>query len=153
MVELLMTVSIMALLALVVAPLIIHMLRFYRINSARTEIQRDARSALATINRFLRQSYAATVVIDQVTGQPSHSRISFTTNSGVDMRFFQQDNQLYKVDDSTTSISKNLRFIAFSYPRSDDPTIISVAMTMEKGTYESKTKALELSIEKVRVMN
>jgi len=26
-------------------------------------------------------------------------------------------------------------------------------MTMEKGTYESKTKALELSIEKVRVMN
>ena len=54
---------------------------------------------------------------------------------------------------SSVAITGNLRYIAFTYPRSDDPTIISVAVTMEKATYEGGTKALELSIEKVRIMN
>lgn len=153
MIELIMTSAILSLLALMVTPLMIHMVRFYRLNSARVEIQRDARTCLDTINRFLRQANSSSVVIDQLSGQPSHSRISFTTYSGRNLSFYQQNTTLYKVDTSTIPISGNLRFLAFSYPRSDDPTIISVVVTMEKATYEGQRKALELSIQKVRVMN
>lgn len=153
MIELIMTSAILGLLALMVTPLMIHMVRFYRLNSARVEIQRDARTCLDMINRFLRQASATSVGIDQLTGQPSHSRITFTTYSGKTLTFYQKNNTLYMVDASTVAISKNLRYVAFSYPRSDDPTIISVVVTMEKSTYEGQRKALELSIQKVRVMN
>ena len=45
--------------------------------------------------------------------------------------------------------------IAMSGPTTRPPAraIIAVAMTMEELSYEGTTKALELSIEKVRVMN
>jgi len=64
------------------------------------------------------------------------------------MSFYQQGTVLYQVAQSTTAISQNLHYIAFTYPRTDDPTIISVAITMEKATYEGGYKALELSIRK-----
>jgi len=126
---------------------------YYYLHNAKIEIQRDARADLDLINRFIRQAVASSVIIDQGNGQPPYSRIAFTTSQGQDMLFYQEGKTLYQVAQSTTVISRNLRYIAFTYPRSDDPTIISVAMTMEKSTYEGGSKALELSIEKVRVMN
>jgi uncharacterized protein (TIGR02599 family) len=152
-IEVLVTVAILALLALVTAPLTLHLVRFFRLNNAKLEIQRDARVSLDTINRFLRQANSATVVIGQQAGQPSHSRIDFTTYQGRAMSFYQQGRTLYQVAGSTSTLSNNLRFIGFSYPRSDDPTILSVAVTMEHATYQGRTKVLELSIQKVRVMN
>lgn len=128
-------------------------MRFYYLHNAKVEIQRDARTCLDTVNRFVRQAQSSSVTIDQISGQPPFSRISFSLIDGQTMSFYQQGTTLYQVAQSTTPITRNLRFIAFTYPRSDDPTIISVAMTMEKATFEGGTKALELSIEKVRVMN
>jgi Tfp pilus assembly protein PilW len=127
--------------------------KFYQLHNAKVEIQRDARAALDIINRFLRQAKSYTVVVDQISGQPPFSRISFTTIEGQNMIFYQSGNTLYQVAQSTTAISQNLHYIAFTYPRTDDPTIISVAMTMEKNTYQGLYKALELSIEKVRIMD
>jgi len=127
--------------------------RFYYLHTAKIEIQRDARDCLDTINRFLRQASATSVVIDQVAGQPPYSRIAFSLPSGGNMEFYQKGTYLYQVGSSTNTISGNVEFIAFTYPRTDDPTIISVALTMEKSTFEGRLKALELSIEKVRVMN
>jgi prepilin-type N-terminal cleavage/methylation domain-containing protein len=153
-VESLVTLTILVILSVGTVPLLTHLVRFYRLNLAKTEIQRDARTCLSTINRFLRQAQSATVTIDQATGQPPHSRITFTTQGGRTMTYYQQGNFLYQnVGTANTAISRNLRFLGFSYPRSDDPTIISVVVTMEKATYQGQTKALELSIEKVRVMN
>ena len=133
--------------------LLTHVMRFYYLHNAKVEIQRDAREGLDLINRFLRQGISSTITIDQLTGQPPYSRITFTTMAGQQMLYYQKGTSLYQVAQSTTMISQNLRYIAFTYPRSDDPTIISVAMTMEKATYLGGTKALELSVEKVRVMN
>lgn len=133
--------------------LLTQVVRFYYLHLAKTEIQRDARASLDVINRFLRQAQASTVVVDQATGQPPYSRITFGLLDGTSMRFYQQGQTLYQVNRSTIAISSNLRYIAFTYPRSDDPTILSVAMTMEKAIYQGGTKALELSVEKVRVMN
>jgi prepilin-type N-terminal cleavage/methylation domain-containing protein len=152
-VEMMLVVVILGIICMSAPSLFTHLTRFYQLHNAKVEIQRDARACLDIINRFLRQATSYSVVIDQVSGQTAYSRISFTTIDGQNMSFYQQGTTLYQVARSTTPISKNLRYIAFTYPRSDDPTIISVAMTMEKATFQGGTKALELSIEKVRIMN
>jgi hypothetical protein len=54
---------------------------------------------------------------------------------------------------NTTTLSKNIGYIAFTYPRTDDVSIISVAVTMQTPTYLGQKKTLQLSIQKVRVMN
>ncbi len=151
--ETMMVVAILGILFSVGPQLLTQVTRYYYLHNAKIEIQRDARAALDIINRFLRQAVSTGITINQVAGQPPYSRISFTTEGGQPMQFYQQGTTLYQVAQSTTKLSNNLHYIAFTYPRSDDPTIISVAMTMEKATYEGGYKALELSIEKVRVMN
>lgn len=151
--EVLITVAILGITALVVPPLIVNAVRFYQLHSTKIEIQRDARATLDIVNRFLRQAKASTVVIDQATGQPPASRISFQTVEGQNIVIYQQGLSLYNTYPSTILMTNNLRFIAFTYPRTDDPTILSVAVTMEKATYQGGKKALELSIEKVRIMN
>jgi prepilin-type N-terminal cleavage/methylation domain-containing protein len=151
--EMLMVVAILGILALVGPRMIVNLVQFIQLHTAKTEIQRDARAALDIVNRFLRQAKGYTIGIDQITGQPPYSRISFQTFEGRTMMFYQQGTRLYQVDRSTTMVTNNLRYIAFTYPRSDDPTLLSVAITMEKSTYQGGSKALELSIEKVRIMN
>lgn len=151
--EAMMVITIIGIVVFIGPQFIIHTTRFLQLHTAKIEIQRDARLSLDLINRFLRQAVGSTVAIGQAPGQPPYSRIRFTTFEGQDLIFYQDGTTLYKVAQSTVVISKNLEFIAFTYPRSDDPTIISVAMTMSKATYQGGSKALELSIEKVRIMN
>ena len=151
--ELTVVMVILVLLIMVVTPLMIHMVRFFRLSTARLEIQRDARNAMEVMNRFLRQAVATSVTIDQSAGQPARSRVSFTTVTGKSLQIYQQGRSLFLSDGGVRELSKNLRFIAFSYPRSDNPNVLSVAVTMEAATYEGKSKILEFSIEKVRVMN
>jgi prepilin-type N-terminal cleavage/methylation domain-containing protein len=152
-VELLLVIAILGILAMVGPRMIISIIKFYQLHTAKLEIQRDARVPLDIVNRFLRQAKAASVVIDQISGQPPASRVSFTTLDGQNMVFYQRGTSVYQVARSTAVISQNLHYLAFTYPRSDDPTIISVAITMAHSTYEGGSKALELSIEKVRIMN
>jgi prepilin-type N-terminal cleavage/methylation domain-containing protein len=151
--EALMVAAIIGFVVLIGPKTMVALVKFYQLHFAKIEIQRDARAALDLINRFLRQAKSTSVIIDQATNQPPYSRISFQTIDGENMMYYQQGNTLYQVYRSTTVIAKSLRYVAFTYPRSDDPTIISVAVTMEKATYQGGSKALELSIEKVRVMN
>lgn len=151
--ESLIVVAILGIVFMVGPRLFTQVMRFYFLHDAKIEIQRDARASLDVINRMLRQATSTSIVVDQVTGQPPYSRVSFTTVQGQNMMFYQSGSSLYQVARSTTTLSKNLRYIVFTYPRSDDPTIVSVAITMEKATYQGGTKALELSVEKVRVMN
>ena len=151
--EELMVIAIIGIIAMVGPNLITQVVRFYQLHQAKVEIQRDARACLDLINRFLRQAQASSVVVDQGANQPPYSRINFTTVQGQKMSFYQSGTALYQVAQSTTVISNNLHYIAFTYPRTDDPTIISVALTMEKSTYEGGYKALELSIQKVRIMD
>ena len=152
-IEVLMVTAIIGVVALQGPELFKQITRFVLLQTAKIEIQREARVALDLINRSLRQAQATTVIVDQVSGQPPMSRISFSDINGNSKMFYQSGHQLYQVYRSTVPICKNLRYIAFTYPRTDDPTIIAVAITTEKGTYNAQTKALELSIEKVRIMN
>jgi prepilin-type N-terminal cleavage/methylation domain-containing protein len=157
-VELMITVAIIGGISLVVPELIVNTTRFFNVNRARYEIQRDSKTILALINRNLRQGMASTVVITQDPGQPPYSKITFdkyvnsTTTRAIS--YYQSGAKLYTVDNGKSRIlSSNLRYLAFSYPRTDDAHVVSVSMTMEKATYEGKTKALQMAVEKVRIMN
>ncbi|HBA59746.1 MAG TPA: hypothetical protein DCZ92_02765 [Elusimicrobia bacterium] len=157
-VEVMMTVAILGTVVGVASPLLMQMTNFWRMTSARYNIQRDVRTSLSMINRFTRQAQSGTVVIDQVTGQPPSSRVQFSyTNSAgatATMQFYQSGKDLYmSTAGKTTLLSSNLAYIAFTYPRTDDVSIISVAMTMQSPTYRGGKKALQLSIQKVRIMN
>jgi hypothetical protein len=109
---------------------------------------------MAIINRNLRQAQSNTIRIDQASGQPYYSRLSFTRVQGDAITYYQQGTSLIQEDSNISrTLSKNLRYLAFAFPRSDDLTIISVSITLEKSIYEGKTKALHMASEKVRVMN
>lgn len=153
--ELMMVVAIIGVLASVGPPLLIGVQNFFLMTGARYETQRDARTAIDTINRYLRQAYASTVVVSTPTGQGPYSQITFKMPDGRTMQFRQSGKDLLQVVNGTqtSTISRNLIYIAFTYPRTDDTSIISVSLTMGKNIQLGKRKVLELTIQKVRIMN
>ncbi|MBI4376756.1 MAG: prepilin-type N-terminal cleavage/methylation domain-containing protein [Elusimicrobia bacterium] len=152
--ELMMVTVIVGIMASVAPTLLIQLNNFYLMTTARNDIQRDARNSLDTINRFLRQAIDGTIVISTPSGQGPYSRISFKHIDGRTMMFYQNGNKLIQnINGNDTVMSQNLVYIAFTFPQTDDPTIVSVAMTMGKSIQRGRRKVLELSVEKVRVMN
>lgn len=154
MTEMMMVVAIIGILASVGPTLLIGMQNFFLMTSARYEVQRDARSTLDTVNRYLRQAVSSTIVIDTPASQGPYSRIRFKHVDGRYMEFRQNGNQLIQqIDNRNSTITQNLAYIAFTFPRTDDPSIVSVSITMSKNIQLGRRKVLELTIQKVRVMN
>jgi prepilin-type N-terminal cleavage/methylation domain-containing protein len=162
--EMMLVVAIMGVLILAAPRTFIKTYQFVQLLTARVEIQKNARGALANINRDLRQALGDTIEVDELAGQPPHSRIKFKkyNSSGGQawVFYYQQGTQLYQAAGDADGnilagklIANNLRYIAFTYPRTDDDGIISISITFEKATYEGGTKALQMAVEKVRIMN
>lgn len=134
--------------------LLTNITRFARLSKARIETQRAARDSLNQINQSLRQAEASSITITSEPGQPPFSSITFDTVDDRSLKFFQSGKELRFVqDNSTTTLADGLRYIAFTYPRTDNSKILSVSVTYEKDTYQGGTKALQMAIEKVRIMN
>jgi prepilin-type N-terminal cleavage/methylation domain-containing protein len=157
-VEVVLVVALVGILSMVAPRLFLQVTRYLRISRAHHEIQRDSKNALLTINRALRQARGTTVTISNKPGQPPYSWITFdkyvTPSTSRTLQFYQQGTNLYAVDQGGPRVvCTNLRYIAFTYPRTDDAYILSISVTMEKGTYEGRSKALHLAVEKVRIMN
>ncbi len=159
MIEMMVVVGIMGVVMLAAPKTFTKVYQFVQLMTARVEIQKNARGALANINRDLRQAEAGSIVIDSVSGQPPHSRITFdkydSAGSLVGMSYYQNGTDLFQARGGAAGklIARNLRYIAFTYPRTDDDTILSISLTFEKATYEGGTKALQMAVEKVRIMN
>ena len=152
--ELMMVLAILGIIMAGLSIMLVSFTRYWRLNTARTEIQRDARAALSLVNKNLREAKSSTVVIDQVSGEPPWSRVSFTSIDSISISYYQQSGKLWQtVAGKSVALSENLRTLRFSYPNTDDSEIISVSACFEKSTYEGSRKALQLSIEKVRIMN
>ncbi|MDD5656931.1 MAG: type II secretion system protein [Elusimicrobia bacterium] len=153
--ELMLVVAILGAISTLAPLLLVNLQNFYMMTTARSEVQRDARVALDNINRFLRQGVFGSITIDTPdSGGGPYSRIRFRHVDGRYVEFRQQGNRLIRVVGNTnTVLSRNLLYVAFSYPRSDDPGIVSVSMTMGKNLQLGRRKVLELTIQKVRVMN
>lgn len=153
-VELMIVIAIIGVIFSVGHSILMNITRFTQLSNSRLETQSGAREALSHISKTLRQARASTVVISNQTGQPPLSKISFTAIDGRTLGYYQSGKALYFLNGGfATKLSENLRYIAFHHPRTDDSAIISVSVTYEKGTYEGGTKALQMAIEKVRVMN
>ncbi|OGR89575.1 MAG: hypothetical protein A3A86_08630 [Elusimicrobia bacterium RIFCSPLOWO2_01_FULL_60_11] len=158
-VEIMVTLTIMLLVVGIGPSVMTNMSRFWRLTSARANVQKNARISLDIINRNLREATASSVIISQRSGQPPYSWITFSIDKGEgdalgDYGVYQEGKHLYYMKNgSTGTLAENLRFVAFTYPRTDNSGIISVSMTFEEDTFAGHTKALQLSIEKVRVMN
>jgi len=154
-VEAMLTVAIVGILSSLGVTTMIQVQRFFITTRARSDLQKEARGIMYVITRELRQAQNSTIKINRNTStQPYYSQIAFTKQSGAAMTFFQSGNQLKQTwSGSTRVLSKNLCYLAFSFPRSDDMTIISVSMTLQTAIFEGKTKALHMASEKVRVMD
>lgn len=152
--EMLMAVAIVGILASVGSRMLVQANRFFILSNTRTDLQREARAAMYIINRSLRQASVGSVIVDRAASQPFYSRLTFTKTQGSRMTFAQNGTSLVQtVGTKSRTLTKNLKYLAFSFPRSDDLSIISVSMTLEKSIYQGRVKALHMASEKVRVMN
>ena len=152
--EAMLTVVILGILMAVAAPLLVQMTNFWRQTTARNEIERDVRVSLDTFNRFARQAKSSTVVVGRASGQPPNSQITFTNIQGQAVSFYQSGNKLYmSVAGNSSLLSLNVAYLAFTYPKTDDTSLVSMAITAQAKTYLGGSKALQLSIQKVRLMN
>lgn len=155
------TVAVLGILMTIGPTLLQNMFRFFRLQMARAKVQKNARSALDLINRNLRQATSSSIIVSARPGQPPYSWITFSIDKGTgaalgNYGFYQEGKNLnwwFSKNSSTVTLADNLKYIAFTYPRTDNSGIISVSMTFEEATYAGYTKALQLSVEKVRVMN
>jgi prepilin-type N-terminal cleavage/methylation domain-containing protein len=155
-IEIMVTVAILGTIASIAPMVFTKVYDFFKLSETKMVIQRDTRASLDIINRSLRQAEKSSIMIDSLSGQPPCSRIRFKKINDTAYRsFYQQGTTLMESYGATRAIKRadNLRFLAFSFPRSDDQDIISVSMTMEKVTTKGATKAIHVAIEKVRVMN
>jgi len=153
--EAVITVAILGIVSSISAKIMIQANRYFILTRTRRDLQGEARGVMYVITRNLREAQNATITIDRLsTSQPFCSRITFTKIQGTTMTFEQSGNQLIQVvGGKSHTLSKNLRYLAFSFPRSDDMTIVSVSMTLEEGIFQGQKKALHMASEKVEVMN
>ncbi|MDE2038898.1 MAG: prepilin-type N-terminal cleavage/methylation domain-containing protein [Elusimicrobia bacterium] len=152
--ELMIVVAILGTIFTVAPMLLTQLQNFYLMTSARSDIERDARASLDLIDRFVRQAVDGTIIIDTPSGEGPYSRIRFKLVDGRSVDFHQNGNQLVaSIDGNTSIVSSNLVYIAFTFPRSDDPSIVSISLTMGKSIQLGRKKVLELTVQQVRVMN
>lgn len=154
-IEIMITVAILGVIASIAPDMFVKFYDFFFLSEARTVIQRDTRAALDLMNRNLRQATETSITIDSATGQPPYSRVRFTKYGETTQRaYYQQGSQLMETAGTATKkVCDNLRYLSFTFPKSDDLGIISVSMTLEKIASKGQRKAIHVAIEKVRVMN
>lgn len=152
--ELLLVVAITGSLVMLAPQIITQTTKFFILGRTKLELQREARAAMYLITREIRQAQSATITIDQASGQPYYSRISFTKIQGTVVTVAQSGSNLtFTQGTNVTVLSNNLAYLAFTFPASDDMTILSVSMTLQKQIYGGAFKALHMASERVRVMN
>ena len=158
--EIMLVITLIGILSVMGNQLFIQITRFFRLNQAKIDIQRDARAAFSLIGRNVREAQSLTVVIDNAAGQPPYSRLTLTKQNNDVMSFYQQGTNLMMTSPAetgtnvvTNTLSSHLLYLAFSHPHTDDNSIISVSLTMQEATYEGGAKALQLSVEQIRIMN
>ncbi|OGS19307.1 MAG: hypothetical protein A3J83_07240 [Elusimicrobia bacterium RIFOXYA2_FULL_40_6] len=156
-IELMVVAVILGIIMLAVNEFLGNGLQFFSSNQAKLEIQRDARRIINLLNRNLRQSRASSIVISSYdTNQPPWSYISFETIDNKSYHFYQKDTKMYMCDltrGATQQIAENLRHLTFCYPMLPNDEIISISLCFEKYSLSRNVKSLQLSVEKVRIMN
>jgi len=159
--EMIIVVGIVSALFGVAAPILLQSNRQFVMVRTKLELQQEARGIMYVLTRTLRQAEGEKIVISRANAsQPFYSKITFVkepaaaTVTSSTMTFQQEGSVLYQLFGTDKRVlSRNLEYLAFTFPRTDDMGIISVSITLKKNIYEGKTKSLHMASEKVRVMN
>ncbi len=159
--ELIMVVAITSILFGVAAPILLQANRQFIMVRTKLELQQEARGIMYVLTRAIRQAHSDSITISHANdSQPFYSKITFTKEGSTTtlvsqtLVFQQEGTTLYQLFGVNKRVlSRNLQYLEFTFPRSDDMSIISVSITLQKSIYEGRTKALHMASEKVRVMN
>ncbi len=155
-VEMLITMAIIGAIAMIAPKIITNVTKIFILSKAKLELQEQARSTMYIVSRELRQAQSSTIRISRHnSSQPHFSSISFNkTGSSVTKTYYQRGSHLMLQNGShTITLTKNLGYLAFTFPRSDDMTIVSVSVTLQQQIYGGAFKALHMASERIRVMN
>ena len=154
-VEMLIAVAIVGAIATLAPTIITQTTRFFLLHNTKLQLQEEARSIMYLVTRELRQAQSNTIIVNQINGQPYYSQISFQKiGSATTMKFTQNGSKLIVTNGiNVTTLTTNLAYLAFTFPKSDDMTIISVSLTLQKLIYGGAFKALHMASERIRVMN
>lgn len=152
-------VGIVGSIATVTSALFLGGFKLWQVNRVKVEIQRDARATLDLMNKYLRQASASSLTLDRYnSNQPAYSRCTFTyldTARAAHSVEFRQDGRIMYLlfDGNKVVMTRNLRNVLFYYPDSTNDKLMNVSICYEATTFTGGTKALQLSVQKVRVMN
>ena len=153
-IEAMLVIAILGIVSSLGATLFIQVNRYFILSKAQIALQQEARSVMYVMAKELRQAQSANIIISQAGGQPYYSEITFTEEQGKTVTFLQNGNLLEMVNGSDTQIlSKDLYYLAFTFPRSDDMNIVSISLTLETAIYQGGEKALHMASENVQVMD
>ena len=152
--ELIIVIAIMGIIAMISPKIMTVTTKLFILGQAKIQLQEEARAAIYVITRELRQAQANTIVIDTPAGQPFYSRLQFSKVQGANVTIQQNGSSLILTEGTNvTVLTKNLSYMAYTFPQSDDMTIISVSLTLQKLIYNGAFKALHMASERIRVMN
>ena len=154
-VEVMITVAILGIISSVGATMMLSANRFFMLTKTRNDLQKEARTALYVMTRELRQGTVASITIDRLSAnQPFYSRITFAKIQGNTMVFEQSGHNLIQLDGThKITLSTRVEYLAFTFPRSDQLSILGVSLTLQENTYQGQKKALHMASEQVQVMN
>jgi len=130
-------------------------MEFYSLNTTRIELQMESRKILDHMTRHIHQARASTCILSQDSGQPSYSKISFTTVDNKNFIYSQNGTRLtYWVNGlSANDLSKNLKQVSFFEPQTTENTIVGVMISFEKTSDFGRKKTLQVGNAKIRIMN
>jgi len=158
--EIMVTVAIVGILGLVGTNLVSSAYKAWRLSEARTEAQRDARTTLTLMQKFVKQASAASLAMDSLNAsEPPYSRLQFSTPGGDVYQFYQQQGAVVMARTpvsgtaTTTVLAKNLRYMAFSYANTNQPNLVNVATCFEVKTLSAQSKDFFMSLEKIEIEN
>jgi len=154
-VELLIVIAVIGIMAMITPRILSTSTQFFILGRTKIQLQQEARAAIYVITRELRQAQSNSIIIDRGTStQPYYSRLRFTKIQGTNVTMTQNGSSLILTEGvNVSTMTQNLAYLSFTFPRSDDMTIVSVALTLQKQIYGGAFKALHMASEQVRVMN
>lgn len=154
-VELLMVSVIVAFILSLGSTLFFRITTFFNISIAKMETQRDVRNTMELICREIRGAKASGITLTREnSSQPPYSKMIFTKGTGETIDLWQEGRTLFMNKNGvTTTLTKKLHSILFSYPNTSDATLLTVLLSIEKKGDNNRTYSLQMGGETIRLLN
>ncbi len=128
--------------------LLILVSRGYYSNRTHIALQRDGQVAIDLISRELKEARVSTVVIDNATGEPLFSRVTFTKANGNVSSIYQQGALLnVDINGKSQMVTDALASLFFLFPDTSDLSTIHADLSLKKDAYKGEVKSFNSSLD------